>query len=205
MGWKMWHQTPFQNWSWQRRHGFTTQTRYCATKRYVGNTSLHTRLFLSSHKHAGEKWLSSNAPLFIAPQTCRWKMAPFRRASFIAPHTRGWKMARFRRASFYCVTNMQVENGSLQTHLFLSRHKHADGKWLAADMPLFVATQTRWWKMAPCGRTAKPTRPHVDCTIRTVRVPVALHRRLAYQCNRCLIAVGACGMVVCCLTQRWSS
>ena len=39
---------PFQNWSWQRRHGLATQT----------------RLFLSRHKHAGGKWLPSDAPLF---------------------------------------------------------------------------------------------------------------------------------------------
>lgn len=70
---------------------------------------------LSRRKHAGEKWLPSDAPLFIAPQT------------------RGWKMARFRPASLYCVTNMRGEYGCLQTRLFLSRHKHACGKWLRAD------------------------------------------------------------------------
>jgi len=32
---------------------------------------------------------------------------------FIAPQTRKWKMAGFRRASFYRATNTQVENGCL--------------------------------------------------------------------------------------------
>ena len=125
----MWHQTPFQNWSWQRRHGFATQTRCCATNRYVGNT-LQTRLFLSRHKHANGKWLASDAPLFIAPQTRRWKMAVCSRASFC------------------CATNTRVLSGSLRTRLFLSRHKHADGKWLSSDAPVFIASQTLRWKMA---------------------------------------------------------
>jgi len=54
-------------------------------------------------------------------------------------------------ASFHRATNMQVENGSLQTRLFLSRHKHLGGKWLASYTPLFIAPQTRGWKIASCG------------------------------------------------------
>ena len=91
-------------------------------------------------------------------------MAGFRRASvFIAPQTRRWKWLAADAPLFYRATNTQVENGWLQTRLFfiapqsrrwkldgfrrasfLSRHKHAGGKWLASDAPLFYrATNTQ--------------------------------------------------------------
>ena len=95
---------------------------------------------------------------FIAPQTRRWKMPGFRRASFCRATNVQGKMAGFMRAAFYRATHARMVRGSLPTRLFF----------------FFLASQTLRWKMAPCGRKAKPTRLHLDCTVRTVRVPVAL-------------------------------
>jgi hypothetical protein len=155
----------------------------------VENILLHTRHFLSRHKYARGKCFAAHAPLFIAPQIHSWKMFPFTRATFyratymlvenaslhtrhflsrykyargkcfpshaplfIAPQTRSWKMFPFTLATFYCATNTLVENASLHTRHFLSRHRIAREKCFAAPAPLFITPQTRSWKMLHCTR-----------------------------------------------------
>jgi acetyl/propionyl-CoA carboxylase alpha subunit len=63
---------------------------------------------LLRHKPVRGEYFSLHAPLIIAPQTRRWKMAGFRRA-----------------------TNTRMVSGSFQKRLFLSRH--TGGKWLRAE------------------------------------------------------------------------
>lgn len=48
-----------------------------ATNPHLRNSSRQTRFFLSRHRHESGKWFTSDAHLFIAPQTCRWEMVPW--------------------------------------------------------------------------------------------------------------------------------
>ena len=106
---------------------------YRATNTRVENGSLQTRLSILRHKHARGIWLPSVAPLFIAPQTCRWKMA------------------RFRRASFYRDTNTLVENGSVRTDskadAFTPRLYNTDRASASGTRPVDLPSNATgvWW------------------------------------------------------------
>jgi GNAT superfamily N-acetyltransferase len=89
---------------------------------------------MKRHKHSRGKWFASVALLFVAPQI------------------RSWKMVRFGRAPICGATNTLVENGSFQSRSYLWRHKHARGKWFASVALLFVAPQTRSWKVVRFSR-----------------------------------------------------
>jgi hypothetical protein len=101
-----------------------------ATNTLVENGSLQSRSYLWRHKHARGKWFALVALLFVAPQT------------------RSWKMVRFSCAPICGATNTLVENGSLQLRSYWWCHKDARGKWFASVALIFVAPQTRSWKMA---------------------------------------------------------
>ena len=81
-----------------------------ATNTVVGIGWLRTRYYLWRHKDVCEKYLASDALLFVAPQT------------------RSLEMVGFKRATIYGATNTFVENSWLWTRYYLWRHKHIRGK-----------------------------------------------------------------------------
>jgi hypothetical protein len=122
-----------------------SRARICgATNTLVENVSLQSRSYLWRHKHARGKCFASVALVFVAPQT------------------RSWKIFRFSRARICGATNTPVENVSFQSRSYLWRHKHARGKCFASVALVFVAPQTRPWKMFRfsrariCGATNTP-------------------------------------------------
>jgi hypothetical protein len=103
----------------------------------------------------------------------------------VAPQTRSWRMVHFSRAPICGATNKLVENGSFQSRSYLWRHKHARGKWFTSVALLFVAPQTRSWKMvhfspAPiCGATNTLVEkgPKSEDRAGNCRVVHVIHRR----------------------------